>query len=164
MIGTVVERLLHLHGAAALTLVFLLPALEASAFLGFLFPGEIAVILGGVLASQGRFPLVAAIAAAVIGAFVGDSVGYAIGRKYGRRLLHGTLGRIPRVKRRLESELVKAEAFLLRRGPWAVMRLVQAWERAAFRARCATSPSPRSARRCASRPLSGPGGRDTTGQ
>jgi membrane protein DedA with SNARE-associated domain/membrane-associated phospholipid phosphatase len=121
MIGTVVERLLHLHGAAALTLVFLLPALEASAFLGFLFPGEIAVILGGVLASQGRFPLVAAIAAAVVGAFVGDSVGYAIGRKYGRRLLHGTLGRIPPVQRRLESELVKAEAFLLRRGPWAVI-------------------------------------------
>ncbi len=121
MIGTVVERLLHLHGAAALTLVFLLPALEASAFLGFLFPGEIAVILGGVLASQGRFPLVAAIAAAVVGAFVGDSVGYAIGRKYGRRLLRGTVGRIPMVKHRLEFELVKAEAFLIRRGPWAVI-------------------------------------------
>jgi membrane protein DedA with SNARE-associated domain/membrane-associated phospholipid phosphatase len=121
VIGTIVERLLHLHGAAALTLVFLLPALEASAFIGFLFPGEIAVILGGVLASQGRFPLVAAIAAAVVGAFVGDSVGYAIGRKYGRRLLQGTIGQIPLVRRRLEFELAKAEAFLLRRGAWAVI-------------------------------------------
>src|SRR6266542_735621 len=75
---------LHLHGAAALALVFLLPALESSAFIGFLFPGEIAVLLGGVLASYGRFPLAMAIVAAVAGAFVGDSVGYAIGRRYGR--------------------------------------------------------------------------------
>src|SRR5436190_9650790 len=121
MLSSIPDLILGLPSGVALLIVFLMPALEASAFLGFLFPGEIAVILGGVLASQGRFPLVAAIAAAVIGAFVGDSVGYAIGRKYGRRLLHGTLGRIPRVKRRLESELVKAEAFLLRRGPWAVI-------------------------------------------
>src|SRR5204862_270974 len=69
----IVERLLHLHGATALALVFLLPALESSAFLGFLFPGEIAVILGGVMASQGRFPIAAAAAAAVVGASWGGS-------------------------------------------------------------------------------------------
>ncbi len=32
--------------ALALLLVFLLPALEASAFVGFIIPGEIGVILG----------------------------------------------------------------------------------------------------------------------
>ena len=34
------------------------------------------MILGGVLASQGKFPLWAAIAASVLGAIVGDSIGY----------------------------------------------------------------------------------------
>ncbi len=121
VVGAVVDRLLHLHGAAALALVFLLPALESSAFVGFLFPGEIAVLLGGVLASQGRFPLVAAIAAAVAGAFVGDSVGYAIGRRYGRSILRGTFGRLPFIRRRLDAELAKAEAFLIRRGAAAVI-------------------------------------------
>ena len=33
-----------------IALVFLRPALEASAFIGFGFPGEVAVILGGVAA------------------------------------------------------------------------------------------------------------------
>ncbi|HEX9375426.1 MAG TPA: bifunctional DedA family/phosphatase PAP2 family protein [Actinomycetota bacterium] len=121
VIGAVVDRLLHLHGAAALALVFLLPALESSAFIGFLFPGEIAVLLGGVLASYGRFPLVMAIVAAVAGAFVGDSVGYAIGRRYGRGILRGTFGRLPFIRTRLDAELAKAEAFLIRRGAAAVI-------------------------------------------
>ena len=74
------DRILHLHGVAALAVVFLVPALECSAFIGFVFPGEIAVLLGGVLAFQHRVSLPAALAAAVLGAVVGDSVGYAVGR------------------------------------------------------------------------------------
>jgi membrane protein DedA with SNARE-associated domain/membrane-associated phospholipid phosphatase len=121
IVAGIVDQLLHLHGATALALVFLLPALESSAFLGFLFPGEIAVILGGVLASQGRFPLAVAAAAAVAGAFVGDSVGYAVGRRYGRQMLRGTVGRLPFIRHRLEAELGKAEAFVIRRGSSAVI-------------------------------------------
>ena len=92
------ENILNLHGALALLLVFSLVALEASAFLGFLFPGEIACILGGVLAFQGRVPLAAAMAAGICGAVAGDSVGYAVGRRYGERLLN-----------RLPSALMKPE-------------------------------------------------------
>src|SRR6266545_8118009 len=121
VVGSIVNRILELHGVAALAVIFAVPALEASAFVGFLFPGEVAVLLGGVLASQGRFPLVAAIAAAVAGAFVGDSVGYAIGRRYGRSILRGTFGRLPFIRRRLDAELAKAEAFLIRRGAAAVI-------------------------------------------
>ena len=59
----VIEVILHLRGGAAYALIFLLPALESSAFVGFLFPGELAVVLGGVLAYQGRvsLPWVAAV-------------------------------------------------------------------------------------------------------
>src|SRR5438132_7474087 len=53
----VIEVILHLRGGAAYALIFLLPALESSAFVGFLFPGELAVVLGGVLAYQGRVSL-----------------------------------------------------------------------------------------------------------
>jgi len=121
VVGAIVDGLLHLHGAVALSLVFLLPALESSAFIGFLFPGEIAVILGGVLASQGNFPMGVAAACAIAGAFVGDSIGYAVGRRYGRRMLRGTIGRMPWIRLRLDAELGKAETFLLKHGPWAVI-------------------------------------------
>jgi membrane protein DedA with SNARE-associated domain len=121
VVGALVDRLLNLHGAVALSIVFALPALESSAFVGFVFPGEIAVILGGVLASRGNFPMALAAAVAIAGAFVGDSVGYAVGRRYGRRMLHGTVGRLPFIRIRLDAELGKAETFLLRRGAWAVI-------------------------------------------
>jgi undecaprenyl-diphosphatase len=81
------KAILDLPAAVALLFVFLLPALEASAFVGFVFPGEIAALLGGVLAHQGKIPLWAAIVAAVSGAIVGDSIGYAVGRRYGEALL-----------------------------------------------------------------------------
>ena len=42
----VTDRILSLPGWLVLVLVFAFPALEASAFVGFVFPGEIAVILG----------------------------------------------------------------------------------------------------------------------
>ncbi len=114
------DSILRLHGWTALAVVFLVPALEASAFLGFVFPGEIAVLLGGVLASQGRVSLGAAIAAAVLGAVVGDSAGYLIGRRWGRALLHGTVGRLPIVKRHLDRHLDAAQAYVRRRRGSAV--------------------------------------------
>ena len=100
--------------------VFLAPALEASAFLGFIFSGEVAVLLGGVLAHQGVIPLGAAIAAAVLGSVFGDSIGYLVGRRWGRGMLHGTLGRLPIIKRRLDKHLDDAQAYVRRRKGSAV--------------------------------------------
>ena len=81
------KSILNMPPAVALLFVFALPALEASAFIGIVFPGEIAALLGGVLAHQGRIPLWAAISAAIAGAVVGDSVGYVVGRRFGESLL-----------------------------------------------------------------------------
>ncbi len=81
------ERILLLPPALALLLVFTLPALEASAFVGFIIPGEIGVILGGVLANQHKLPLWAVLVAAIAGAVIGDSVGYEVGKRYGERIL-----------------------------------------------------------------------------
>jgi membrane-associated protein len=81
--------------------VFLLPGLEASAFVGVLVPGEIGVVLGGVLANQGKLPLWAVLVAGIGGAIIGDSIGYVVGERYGERLL----GKLP--DRLLKPEHVK---------------------------------------------------------
>src|SRR5947208_2416255 len=85
--GHILEGILRLPPWLALILVFLLPALEASAFVGVVLPGEIGVVLGGVLANQGKLPLAAVLAAGILGAVIGDSVGYLVGARYGERIL-----------------------------------------------------------------------------
>ena len=115
MVGSISDRILGLHGWVAALVVFAVPALEASAFVGFVFPGEIAVLLGGVLAFQHQLPLAAALAAAVAGAVVGDTIGYEIGRHHGHRILDGTLGRLVR-----REHLDRAERYLADRGGRAV--------------------------------------------
>jgi membrane-associated protein len=114
--GQPIEALLSSSGWAALALLFTLPALEAPAFLGLVLPGELALLLGGVLASQGRISLVAALAVGVAGALAGDSAGYWIGRRWGPRLLTSRLGR-----RVGPARLHKVESLLLRGGGWALL-------------------------------------------
>jgi membrane-associated protein len=64
---------------------------EAALFVGFVLPGETAVLLGGVLANQNRVSLPVIAAVAVLGAIIGDSVGYEVGRHFGTRLLDSRL-------------------------------------------------------------------------
>jgi membrane protein DedA with SNARE-associated domain len=113
--GQLAEALLSLSGVAALAFLFTLPALEAPAFLGLILPGEVALLLGGVLASQGRIPLPAALAVGIAGALAGDSAGYWIGRRWGPRLLASRLGR-----RVGPARLHRVESVLLR-GGWALL-------------------------------------------
>jgi len=69
--------------AGAVAAVFVLAGAETALLIGFLVPGEVAAILGGVIASRGHVPLPAMIAAAILGAACGDSIGYFTGRKAG---------------------------------------------------------------------------------
>ncbi|HWJ83717.1 MAG TPA: DedA family protein [Nocardioides sp.] len=110
------QLLLSTPAWLALLVVFALPALESSAFLGFVFPGEMAVLLGGVAASQGRVPVAAVMAAAIAGAVAGDAVGYVVGRRWGRRILDSTLGRFVKAR-----HLDRAQGALARRGGWSVL-------------------------------------------
>src|ERR671913_2536260 len=114
--GQLATALLSLSGWAALALLFMLPALEAPAFLGLVLPGELALLLGGVLASQDHIPLAGALAVGVAGAVAGDSAGYWIGRSWGPRLLSSPLGR-----RVGPARPHQVEALLLRGGGWALV-------------------------------------------
>jgi len=109
------DRILQLPPAVALLLVIALPALEASAFVGFVIPGEIGVLLGGVLANQHKLPLWAALAAGIAGAVIGDSVGYEVGKRYGERLLNKIPNRVLK-----PEHLDKAEDSIRRQGGRAV--------------------------------------------
>ena len=118
--ASVTDHILSLPGWLVLVLVFAFPALEASAFLGFVFPGEIAVILGGVAASRGTVPLWAVIVAAVSGGVIGDSVGYLIGRRWETGLLRGSVGRLPVIRAHLDKNLDSARTYVQRRQGSAV--------------------------------------------
>jgi undecaprenyl-diphosphatase len=115
-VTSLIEHILSLHGWPALLIVFAVPALESSVFLGFVFPGETALILGGVLASYGRVSLWQVLVAGISGAIIGDSAGYLVGREFGRRLLA-----IRPVRRVVKPERIgRAEEYLARRGGRAV--------------------------------------------
>jgi membrane-associated protein len=114
LIDRLLQPLLSLHGWPAYLLVGLLVFAEAAVMLGFVFPGETAAILGGVLASKGGVNLEAILVVVVVCAIAGDSVGYAVGDKWGPKLL--ALG--PLKKR--EKGITTALDQLNRRGPIAV--------------------------------------------
>ncbi len=119
--GAVVENVLTSVPAwTVYLLVFVLPFVECSLFVGFVFPGETALVLGGVLASgavpgSGRVSVVALCVLATLGAVLGDSVGYAIGRRYGSAVQNSRLGLVVGPQR-----WRTAEGFLRRRGGPAV--------------------------------------------
>ncbi len=116
------ERILSVPEWLALLVIFGAPFLEASIFIGVFFPGEIAVLLGGVLAS-GKVPhtaghpsLAAVLVAANLGAVLGDQIGFFVGLRWGEALLR-------RVPDRLlpEEHLQKSRAAIRRLGAKAVI-------------------------------------------
>jgi undecaprenyl-diphosphatase len=113
--GLLESALTSVPAWVAYAAVFAFPFLEASIFLGFVFPGETALVFGGVLASQGRLSVVPVIALAIVGAVTGDAVGYAVGRRFGPALQSSRLGQLVG-----DTRWQASEAFLLRRGGPAV--------------------------------------------
>ncbi len=109
--SSIANYIFTLHGWLVLLLVFLLPAAEASIFLGFIFPGETVVIVAGVLAFEHRESLVLIMLAASAGAIIGDSIGYFIGKKWGRSLINNRLSHFVK-----PAHLARAEEFMVRRG------------------------------------------------
>lgn len=85
--SAIVEPVLNFSGLPAYGLVGTLAFAEAAVFVGFVLPGETAVILGGVLAYRHSVSLTAMAIVVVAAAIIGDSVGYEIGKRYGARLL-----------------------------------------------------------------------------
>jgi membrane protein DedA with SNARE-associated domain len=114
VIDKLLQPLLSLHGWEAYLLVGVLVAAEASVMLGFVFPGETAAIIGGVLASKGNVTLVGMTVCVVLCAIAGDSIGYWVGDKWGPQLL-----RVGPLRKRQKGVQVALDQ-LRRRGAVAV--------------------------------------------
>jgi membrane-associated protein len=113
-VGHITDALLDLHGPVIYAVVAGLVFAEAALFFGFVFPGETAIVVAGVLASQHQVSLPVLLVVVVLSAVIGDSVGYEIGRRFGDRLLR------TRALRRHRDKLAKAQDLLRRRGATAV--------------------------------------------
>jgi membrane protein DedA with SNARE-associated domain len=114
------------HG---LPLLFVVVMLES---FGLPLPGETALIIFGVLASQGDYDIVEVIAIAAAAAIIGDNLGYwLIGRLGGRKLFE----RNRWLKRWSDTALPRAERIMQRHGGKAVffgrfvaiLRFTAAW-------------------------------------
>jgi undecaprenyl-diphosphatase len=93
-------------------LVGTLAFLETGAFIGLIAPGETAVIVGGLVAGQGKISLPLLIALVWACAVAGDLLSYTIGRRLGREFLlrHGERLKIT------DERLQTVEGFFERRG------------------------------------------------
>lgn len=111
-----VTLLLALPPLLVLLAVLVLPAVEASALVGLVVPGETAVFVGGLTAHAGHLPLLGVVGAAAVGAVVGDQVGFRVGRRLGPQLVD----RLPARMRRT-GRVDRALDLVRRRGAWAVL-------------------------------------------
>jgi membrane protein DedA with SNARE-associated domain len=114
MVASIKSWLLHLHGPIVYLVVAFLVFFEVAIVVGFFVPGEIATILGGVIASQHHANVILMIMVVVAAATVGNVVGYEVGRLLGpwlfsRRPLVGHAG------------VERAQKLVARRGAPAVV-------------------------------------------
>jgi membrane-associated protein len=98
-------------------LVAALAFLETGAFVGLVAPGETAIVLGGVVAAQGRVSLPAMILIAWAAAALGDLASFALGKRLGRRFLLTRGPRLGVTAPRLE----RVEVFFERHGAKAIL-------------------------------------------
>jgi membrane-associated protein len=95
---------------------YALPAIIGLESMGIPSPGETALILAAVLASQGKLNIWLVILIATASAIVGDNLGYLLGRKLGRRVLTAPG---PMQERRVEV-IDAGDRFFAKHGPKAV--------------------------------------------
>jgi membrane-associated protein len=110
---------------------YLLPAVIGLESMGVPSPGETALVLGAVLASQGKLQIWLVIVIGVASAIVGDNLGYLLGRKVGREVLEA---KGPFHRRRVRL-IAAGDRFFEKHGPKAVffarwialIRVAAAW-------------------------------------
>jgi membrane protein DedA with SNARE-associated domain/membrane-associated phospholipid phosphatase len=104
-------------GSWTYLLVGALAFLETGAFVGLIAPGETALLLGGLVAGQGKIDVITLIAIVWAAAVAGDLTSFFLGRRLGRKFLvrHGPKIQIT------EQRLRHVEAFFDRHGGKAIL-------------------------------------------
>jgi membrane-associated protein len=98
------------------SLGYVLPALIGLESMGVPSPGETALVLAAVLASQGKLQIWLVLVIGISSAIVGDNLGYLLGRHFGREVLEA-----PGPFRRRRMAIIRVgDGFFDRHGPKAV--------------------------------------------
>jgi membrane-associated protein len=113
-VSSLASGLTNLHGWLAYLVIAALVFGETAVFVGFILPGEIAAILGGVLASRGHLSLPLLVVIVVFAAITGPFIGYEIGRRLGDRLFAA------KPLQRVSGGTARARSVLSSRGAAAV--------------------------------------------
>lgn len=113
--GNLLDPLLSLDPTWVYAIVAALVLAESALFIGFVLPGELSVLLAGMLASIGRLDLLVLVPLVIGAAVVGDAAGFWIGRRIGPPLL--THRWLLRHERRIKG----FQGFMQRRGGTAVI-------------------------------------------
>jgi membrane protein DedA with SNARE-associated domain len=95
---------------------YILPAIIGLESMGIPSPGETALVLAAVLASQGKLNIVLVILIGVSSAIVGDNMGYLLGRRFGRNAF---MAPGPFMNHRVNA-IRYGDGFFERHGPKAV--------------------------------------------
>ncbi len=110
---------------------YILPAIIGLESMGIPSPGETALVLAAILASQGKLEIWLVILIGIASAIAGDNVGYLLGRKLGREVLeapgpfHGRRVMVVRAGDRFFQRHGGKSVFLAR---WvALIRVAAAW-------------------------------------
>jgi membrane protein DedA with SNARE-associated domain len=94
------DFLTHFHGPVIYLIVVGLLVAESGFGVGFFVPGELAMVLGGVLAREHRVEIVAMVFVAIAGAIGSYLIGYGLGRLILPWVLeHTRLGKNPMIQR-----------------------------------------------------------------
>ena len=95
---------------------YLLPAIIGLESMGVPSPGETALVLAAILASQGKLNIVLVILIGSVSAIMGDNIGYLLGRRFGREVF---VARGPFHAHRVRA-IDAGDRFFDRHGPKAV--------------------------------------------
>jgi membrane protein DedA with SNARE-associated domain len=95
---------------------YLLPAIIGLESMGVPSPGETALVLASILASQGKLQIELVILIGAASAIIGDNIGYLLGRRFGRDVF---LAKGPLLHHR-ERAIEAGDRFFDKHGPKAV--------------------------------------------
>nr|WP_240451182.1 DedA family protein [Wenzhouxiangella sp. XN201] len=109
------QPLLELPPFTVYLLIGLLCWSEGAFFLGFVTPGELAVVTGGILASRGHVEMDILLGVVVFATIAGNATGFYVGRRWGA----GMLGWAP-LQRFFGPSIRRTQDFMYRRGEWAI--------------------------------------------
>ena len=114
MMGAVIDAITQLPPLAAYAIIGALVFGESAFFVGFVLPGETAVVFGGFLASRHDLDIVVLCVLVFLAAVIGDTVGFEVGKHFGPRVMRW------KIFTRHQARLDSASDMLRRRGGPAV--------------------------------------------